>query len=311
MRSDPGHTAALYQSTVQVGGALTWRFWLTTAYGRTPTLVIFKNGAVTSKIAGADRDKISQVIVDLLREAGTDDDGGADSSVAPPESAWLGAEAPKGYVDVTDEVELNGIDLLNVDSSVGSARILFEKSKPSALAALETSQGKGKAKAESEGETAVDWIESDTDQQIMLFMPFEASLKIHSLQLTSLPPRSSPESSSSSSSSSTDEGPTRPKTVNVYSNRAYALGFEEAEDIPATQTIHIAPGDWDATTGTAALELRVVKFQKVTSLVVFVVDGEQDDADKVRIDRLRIIGEAGNERKMKGKLAKFGHESGE
>ena len=304
MRSDPENPAALYQSTVQVGGALAWRFWLTTAYGRTPTFVIFKNGAVTSKIVGADQGKLPQAVVELLQEAASDDDDGADSSAAPAESAWLGAEAPKGYVDVTDKVELGGIDLLNVDGSLGLARVLFEKGKPSAVAALETSQGKGKAKAESEGDTSIDWIESDTDQQIMLFMPFEASLKIHSLQLTSLPPRSSPESS-------TDEGPTRPKTVNVYSNRAYALGFEEAEEIPATQTINIAPGDWDATTGTARLELRVVKFQKVTSLVVFVVDGEREDADKVRIDRLRVIGEAGKERKMTGKLAKFGNESGE
>ena len=61
--------------------------------------------------------------------------------------------------------------------------------------------------------------------------------------------------------------------------------------------------DWDAT-GTATLSLRFVKFQNITSLVLFIVDGE-GEGEKVRIDRVRIIGGTG-ERRDPGKLEKVG-----
>lgn len=95
----------------------------------------------------------------------------------------------------------------------------------------------------------------------------------------------------------------RPKTVQLYINRAHNLGFEEADDIPATQSITIKPDDWSQQ-GTAKLELRFVKFQNVTSLVLFVVDGE-GSGEKVRLDRIRLIGETGEKREM-GKLEKVG-----
>lgn len=281
-----------------------------------PTFVIFKNGNVTSKILGADSRKLSEAVQELAEEAesnGSSTSGGFGGARSTSnEELWLGADLPKGYNDVTSKVEIKGVDLLNVDSKLGSARVLFDRSRPSAIAKLESSKGKEKA---SEGSKTFDWVESDTDQQIMLFMPFTSSLKVHSLQLTSLPPTPSNTEGASNADRDEDEVdvdslPTRPKTVNVYSNRAHVLGFEEAEDVPATQTINIRPQDWDAKTGTAKLELRFVKFQNVTSLVVFVVEGENEAADKVRLDRIRLVGEAGKERSM-GKLEKIGNEPGE
>jgi hypothetical protein len=100
----------------------------------------------------------------------------------------------------------------------------------------------------------------------------------------------------------------RPKTIQIYPNRPHILGFEEAEDIPATQSITLEEKDWDST-GTATISLRFVKFQNVSSLVLFVVDGD-GDGEKVRLDRVRIIGEAGEKREM-GKLEKIGDEQGE
>ena len=97
----------------------------------------------------------------------------------------------------------------------------------------------------------------------------------------------------------------RPKTLQFYTNRPHILGFEEAEDITATQVIQLSEKDWDST-GTATVPLRFVKFQNVTSLVLFVVNGN-GSGDKVRIDRLRIIGETGEKREL-GKLEKVGHD---
>jgi hypothetical protein len=203
---------------------------------------------------------------------------------------------PKGYGDVTDQVDVRGLDLLNADSEFGDARILFDSSKPSGTASAEDGKGKGKAGDESKP----DWVESDTDEQLMLYVPFRSTLKVHTLHITSFPPKPSEDGD--------DEIPMRPKTVQVYSNRAHVLGFEEAEDIPATQRVTLSPRDWDEKTGTAKIELRFVKFQNVTSLVVFVVDGD-GEGEKVRVDRLRIVGETGEKRDL-GKLEKIGDEQG-
>ena len=214
-------------------------------------------------------------------------------------SVWLGTALPRGYADVTDQVDPKGLDLLNADSEFGGAKTLFEPGKPSRLEAA-AEKGKGKAGEDADG-AGRDWVESDTDPQLMLFIPFQSTLKIHTLHITSLPPRSPAEVE--------DEVPMRPRTIQLYINRAHNLGFEEAEGIQATQTFELSGKDWDAETGTAKLELRYVKFQNVTSLVIFVVDGD-GDGERTRIDRIRIAGERGEKREM-GKLEKIGDEPGE
>jgi hypothetical protein len=100
----------------------------------------------------------------------------------------------------------------------------------------------------------------------------------------------------------------RPKTIRLYSNRPHILGFEEADDIEPTQSITISAKDWDST-GTATINTRFVKFQSVSTLVMYFVEGAGDE-DKIRVDRIRIIGEAGAKREM-GKLEKIGNEHGE
>ena len=206
-------------------------------------------------------------------------------------SRWLGSSLPRGYGDITEEVDTQGLDLLNGNSDFGGARTLFATEEPSAL------YKGGKSSAEPRQQ---DWVESDTDEQLMLFVPFRATLKIHTIQVTALPLIASADD---------NEPSMRPKTIQVYSNRAHILGFEEAEDISATQRIILRPEDWDEQTGTAKVELRFVKFQNVTSLVLFVVDGD-GEAEKVRIDRLRFIGEKGEKREL-GKLEKIGDQSGD
>lgn len=262
--------------------------------------MIFKNAQIVSTIRGADPRKLSEAVQKLAAEAeanGSATSGGFGDAAAGGSSMWLGATLPKGYGDVTDEVDMKGLDLLNSDSEFGDARMLFDASKPTGRAAVE--EGKGKSKSDG-GENKPDWVESDTDEQLMLYVPFKSTLKIHTLHITSLPPKPSEDGA---------DIPMRPKTIQVYSNRAHVLGFEEAEDIPATQRVSLSSRDWDAKTGTAKIELRFVKFQNVTSLVVFVVDGD-GDGEKVRVDRLRIIGETGEKRDL-GKLEKIGDAPGE
>ena len=127
----------------------------------------------------------------------------------------------------------------------------------------------------------------------MLYIPFQSTLKVHSIQLTALPPSTEDE----------DDVPMRPKTVHIYANRAQILGFDDAEDIAPTQSVEINSRNWDPKTGTAKVELRFVKFQNVSSLVVFVVNGD-GYGEKTRLDRVRVIGETG-EKRDPGKLEKI------
>jgi hypothetical protein len=145
-------------------------------------------------------------------------------------------------------------------------------------------------------EAVKDWVQSETDEQLMLYVPFQATLKIHSIHLTSLTPTSEEE----------DSVPMRPKTVRIFTNRAQIVGFDEAEDSPPTQEVVLSSKDWDPKTATAKLELRYVKFQNITSIVIFVVDGE-GDGEETRLDRVRVIGETGEKRDL-GKLEKVGED---
>nr|KMM68969.1 hypothetical protein CPAG_05292 [Coccidioides posadasii RMSCC 3488] len=259
------------------------------AFGVTamPTFLIFKDGDVVQTIQGAN----SRGLTDAVRKFAAGGEGGDTGAAAGGESSesgsnWLGAAVPKGYQDITDQVDLKGIDLLNCDNDIGPGKNIFERLQPSAL--------KPKAKEESKP----DWVESDTDEQLMLFMPFNASLKIHSLHITSLPPKDED-----------DEVPMRPKTIKLYTNRSHIIGFDEADDVQPTQEVTIEPRDWDAKTGTAKVDLRFVKFQRVASLVVYFVDGD-GDGEKIRVDRIRLFGDSGEKMEM-GKLEKFGEPGGE
>ena len=269
-----------------------------------PTFMIFKNTQIVSTVRGADPRKLSEAVQKLAAEAdsnGSATSAGFGDAGGSGGATWLGAALPKGYVDVTDQVDIKGLDLLNSDSELGGARTLFDGSKPSGRGTAAAEEGKAKGKAGESAGSKADWVESDTDEQLMLYVPFQSTLKVHTIQITSLPPTASEDGD--------DEVPMRPKTIQVYSNRAHVLGFEEAEDIPATQRVTLGPRDWDEKTGTAKIELRFVKFQNVTSLVIFVVDGD-GSGEKVRVDRLRIIGETGEKRDL-GKLEKIGDEQGE
>ncbi|KAI1420693.1 thioredoxin [Xylaria sp. FL1777] len=247
-----------------------------------PTFILFRDGTVVEKVKGADPQGLRSLIEKLTSDV---ESGGEASSGSGGGLAWRGADLPRGYTDISDAVDVRGLELLNADTDF-SVRTLFNKSKPSSL-------DKGPNTSDEK-----DWVESDTDEQLLLFTPFNSATKLHTLQLTSLPPTDDDD----------DETPMRPRTIKLFTNRPHNLGFDEADDIDPTQTIEIGEADWNSN-GTASLPLRFVRFQNITSLVIFVVDGD-GDSEKVRLDRVRLIGESGEKREM-GKLEKIGDEPGE
>jgi thioredoxin len=136
-----------------------------------PTFMVFRQGKVVEKVQGADPRKLQSIVKKLSSEvmnasSSGEASGGSGSSGG---AAWRGAALPRGYIDVTDQVEARGSELLNADEDFGPVSVLFDKSKPSAL---------DKSKKDVK-----DWVESGADDQLLLFMPFQSMIKLHTLQV--------------------------------------------------------------------------------------------------------------------------------
>lgn len=141
--------------------------------------MIFKEGKAVETIKGAGNPK---ALGDAIRKLASEADGGSSSSAggfggasSSGNSDWRSTPIPKGYSDVTEQVDVKGLELLNADTDFGTVRTLFETTRPSTL------DNKGKSAAGAKK----DWVESDTDEQLMLFIPFMATLKIHTIQVYS------------------------------------------------------------------------------------------------------------------------------
>jgi len=126
-----------------------------------PTFLIFKNKKVVHSIRGANVQDLTNGIQSFASEvaaASEDNSGTSPSAAGDSSSNWLGGSIPKGYEDVSDQIDIKGIDLLNCNNEVAPGRVLFEASKPSGFAA--PGREKGKAKAD---QITPDLVESDTD----------------------------------------------------------------------------------------------------------------------------------------------------
>ncbi|RPB28801.1 thioredoxin-like protein [Terfezia boudieri ATCC MYA-4762] len=248
-----------------------------------PTFIIFKGGKEVRRIEDANVPDLALAVQSLVAEyknyGGASSSASGSGSGAAPATGWWGAPPAKGYADISEEIEKVSLDIMNASTDAGTARTLFEESEP------------------GKDPKARDWVESDTDEQLMIFVPFRSILKIHSIHLTSLPP----------SGDDNEEEVGRPRRLKLYANRPTIVGFEEAEGIVPTQEVEIAPESW-SNTGTVVINTRFVKFQSIFSLIIFVEEGE-DGCEKTRIDRIRVVGEAGEKRDL-GKLEKIkdGHE---
>ncbi|KAM5443453.1 Thioredoxin-like protein 1 [Microsporum ferrugineum] len=247
-----------------------------------PTFVIYKNGEVLREVKGAEKEALTNAVMVGVRAA-SGEAGESSDAAGDDDQTWLGAPVPRLYQDITDEVDVKGIDMLNRDDEAGPGKCLFDNHIPRTIAA---------AKGKEKEAILPDWVQSDTDEQLIVFIPFQSSTKVHSLHITSLPPYSDD-----------DEAPMRPKTIKLFTNHTHIIGFEDADETKPVQTCEISPKDWDPKTGTATVELRYVMFQRVSSLVVYFVDGD-GDGEKIRLDRLRLFGEKGDKRE--GVIQKVG-----
>ncbi|BFZ55695.1 Thioredoxin-like protein 1 [Savitreella phatthalungensis] len=155
-------------------------------------------------------------------------------------------QLPRGMVSLNDRIDIKQLEILNA-------------ADPSTLRSMISKDGPG--------------VISDADEQLMLFVPFQELVKIHSITIRV-------------ESEHLSNAPTK---LRFYLNRPAIISFDEVDSLPAIQEIHSIEYD-DG--GKATVQLRYVKFQRVNSLIVF-VEGNAGEEDETRIRSMEFIGEIG------------------
>ncbi|CAK8572342.1 unnamed protein product [Lathyrus sativus] len=159
----------------------------------------------------------------------------------------------KGQVDLLDFIDWTGVECLNQSTT---------HSLPNAI-----KQGY----REDEGLH----LESDADEQLLLYIPFTQVIKLYSIVIIG------PEV----------EGP---KTVKLFSNKEH-MGFSNVNDYPPSDTAVLSSENLK---GKPVL-LKYVKFQNVRSLTIFIEDN-QTDSEITKVEKILLIGSTVETTDMKG-----------
>ncbi|KAJ3051627.1 hypothetical protein HK097_007351 [Rhizophlyctis rosea] len=129
-------------------------------------------------------------------------------------------------------------------------------------------------------------LESDVDEQLIISIPFNQAVKLHSIKIVA-------------------SGEQAPRNIRTYVNRPHTLSFDEADSIPALETIELTEKDFEPN---AITPLRFVKYQSVHGLTIF-VENNQGDAETTVIKQIILYGTPVETTKMSD-FKKVGHEHG-
>ncbi|GAY44674.1 PITH domain-containing protein [Citrus sinensis] len=159
----------------------------------------------------------------------------------------------RSIVDLLDFIDWSGVECLNHNTA---------HSLPNAI-----KQGY----REDEGL----YLESDADEQLLIYLPFTQVVKLHSIVVKG------PE----------EEGP---KTVKLFSNREH-MGFSNVNDFPPSDTAVLTPDNLKG----KPVVLKFVKFQNVRSLTIFIEDN-QSDSEVTKVNKIALFGTTVETTDMKG-----------
>ncbi|KAG5437447.1 hypothetical protein PCK2_001002, partial [Pneumocystis canis] len=128
------------------------------------------------------------------------------------------------------------------------------------------------------------YLQSDVDEQLLLYIPFKSTVRIHSLILEC------------------KNQPQAPSCLSLFINLTALPSFDDVSGSNTQPTQHIDKISYE--NGRATIPLRFVKFQRVVSLVLFVESNEGNE-DVSRIDNLIIVGETTEEATNNGIVQKM------
>ncbi|PNT35035.1 hypothetical protein POPTR_005G052100v4 [Populus trichocarpa] len=158
-------------------------------------------------------------------------------------SAESATAIPRGQVDLLDFIDFSGVECLNQSTSHSLSNAIKQGYR------------------EDDGLN----LESDADEQLLIHIPFNQVIKLHSIAIKG------PE----------EDGP---KTVKLFSNKEH-MGFSNVNDYPPSDTVVLSP---DTLKGKPVV-LKYVKFQNVRSLTIFIKDN-QLDSEITKVQKIALFG---------------------
>ncbi|BFZ62689.1 Thioredoxin-like protein 1 [Saitoella coloradoensis] len=178
----------------------------------------------------------------------------------------MASSIPKNYVDINSKIELKQCEVLNATSPAALKSILENTGTP---------------------------LESDVDEQLLIHIPFQNAVKVHTIILKT-------------AAAHKDRAP---NSIRVYANLPHTPSFDDVDNITAAHIVSPDDVEYVQEKGKglkATVGLRFVKFQNVNTLTLF-IEGNVGDEESTRLDGLTIIGDAGETTEMKD-LKKIGDE---
>lgn len=116
------------------------------------------------------------------------------------------------------------------------------------------------------------YVESDTDEQLLIHIPFQQAVKLSSIFLKA-----------------TNTEGKAPKTIKLFINQP-TIGFSESSDSPGIESFDL---DEQELSKGMSLVLKPVKYQRVNCLTLF-VENNQGDEDTTIFNKLVILGSQGS-----------------
>ncbi|KAG0724924.1 Thioredoxin-like protein 1 [Chionoecetes opilio] len=116
------------------------------------------------------------------------------------------------------------------------------------------------ALASSEG-----YMESDTDEQLILCLEFNQAVKLHSMRIKA----------------PADNGP---KTLKLFINQPHTIDFDTAESANPVQELSLCPKDLEG----ELIPLKFVKLQNVINLTIFFKDNQTGEETTQESEKLKL-----------------------
>jgi len=193
-----------------------------------PTFVFIRDGATIDQVAGAN---ISKVEAQIKKHLATNQ----------PQDENDPLKFPPGHMDLHQYIDKQHAACLNENKDHPWQNVLT---------------------------TTSDYLESDCDEQLLLYIPFNQAVKLHSINVEA----------------KSDE--TAPKSVKLYVNNPH-MDFQSVDSTTATQELELGASD---VRPDSLVPVKFVKFQNMNSITIF-VESNQGGADTTIIQRIRFIGQ--------------------
>lgn len=256
-----------------------------------PTFIFLVNGEETKRIQGANVPELTKLLDEFSDLANNDSDAEVRQGNG---SNGGGADITKSviYKDISSYIP-KGYELLNDYLYSGQ----FESLNTVPLYKNEELDVKNVFRI---NETRPSTVYSDSDSQLLFYIPFTHITKVYSVLLSFKKPESYKHEESMELDEEDLQNETQvPNLLKVWPNHNNIISFDDANDSNAPHIEEITVADQDSETIWYEAKLKFVRFQKVQSLNLF-IDGEDQDYHTL-LDKVVIIGVNG-ESKDQGKL---------